>query len=228
MTRDMAAFGRVLVLAPHPDDEVLGAGGFLARAAQAGCETTVAVVTSGRPPRYDAAQVARVRAEAGRAHADLGVARTLWLDMPAAALSETPHADLNAVIHEVVRETGAETLLAPFVGDIHRDHQAVFDAALVAARPHSDDYPRRILAYETLSETNWNAPYLTPGFHPTLFVDIEATLETKLRAMSRFESQIKAPPHERSLEALRALALLRGAAVHRRAAEAFVTIREVV
>lgn len=228
MTDDIARYGRILVLAPHPDDEVLGAGGFIARAARAGCEVSVAVVTSGRPPRYDAAHVARVRAEAERAHAVLGVARTLWLGMPAAALGETPHADLNAAVCEALRETRAETVLAPFLGDIHRDHQAVFDAALVASRPHSDTHPARILAYETLSETNWNAPYLTPGFHPNVFVDIEQTLELKLDAMARFASQLKPPPHERSLETLRALSQLRGAAVHRRAAEAFVTIRDII
>ena len=99
---------------------------------------------------------------------------------------------------------------------------------MVAARPHQAAYPGTILAYETLSETNWNAPYLSPAFVPNVFVDITDTLETKLEAMRMYKSQLRAFPHERSVEALRALATLRGATVHRPAAEAFVLVRHVV
>ncbi|NTV73836.1 MAG: PIG-L family deacetylase, partial [Holophaga sp.] len=114
-----------------------------------------------------------------------------------------------------------------FPGDLHRDHQLVFHSALVAARPGSAGFPRRLYAYETLSETNWNAPQLTPGFIPNHFVDISGTLEDKLDAFALFRSQVRPPPHERSLETLRALAVLRGATVGLAAAEAFVTIRTV-
>ena len=115
----------------------------------------------------------------------------------------------------------------PHPGDIHRDHQEVFAAALVAARPNGPRHPARILAYETLSETNWNAPYLSPAFQPQVFVDVTTTLEAKIEAMGRYASQLRPFPNERSLEAIRALAALRGAAVHRHAAEAFVEIRAV-
>jgi LmbE family N-acetylglucosaminyl deacetylase len=84
------------------------------------------------------------------------------------------------------------------------------------------------MAYETVSETNWNAPYVTPSFVPNVFMDIEATLARKLEAASMFASQIKAFPHERSIETLRALAIVRGTAVHLRAAEAFVLLRNVI
>jgi LmbE family N-acetylglucosaminyl deacetylase len=126
-----------------------------------------------------------------------------------------------------VRDCAPDTLLLPFLGDIHIDHQLVFLAGMVAARPHQPAYPRTILAYDTLSETNWNAPYLTPGFAPTLFIDIEAQIERKLQAMRLFGSQLRDAPHERSIETVRALATLRGATVHRRAAEAFVVVRDV-
>ncbi len=220
--------GCTLVVAPHPDDEVLGAGGTIARLTAAGCEVVVAIVTTGRPPAYTAETVANVRAEAEAAHSLLGVSRTAWLDQPAAGLAETPTATLNAVILDIVRDVAPRTLLLPFAGDIHVDHQLVFRSALVAARPHQQVFPRTVLAYETLSESNWNAPYLTPGFHPNVYVDITGYLESKLEAMSRYGSQVKPPPHERSLDTLRALAVLRGAAVHCPAAEAFVMVRHVL
>jgi LmbE family N-acetylglucosaminyl deacetylase len=227
MTGALGSFGRVLVIAPHPDDEVLGCGGTMARLAGEGCETHVAVVTRGSLPEFDEATVAGIRAEARTAHAHLGVTRTHWLDQPAAKLAETPHSTLNAALQGIVRELRPDTLFIPFVGDMHLDHQLIFLSSLVAARPHQAEYPRRILAYETVSETNWNAPYVTPGFLPQVFVDIENTLDRKLQAMAMFASQVRPFPHERSIEALRALALVRGTRIHRSAAEAFVLVRDV-
>jgi len=228
MTKRLEVFGRTLVVAPHPDDETLGAGGTIARLAKAGHQVTVAVVTTGQPPDYSASDVARVRQEAEQAHAILGVKQTLWLDLPAARLVETPRRALNAALQSAIAQTEPTTMLLPFVGDVHIDHQLTFEAGMVAARPHQAAYPATILAYETLSETNWNAPYLTPGFIPNVFIDITDTLDLKLAAMRTYGSQLRASPHERSIEALKALATLRGATVHRPAAEAFVLVRDVI
>jgi LmbE family N-acetylglucosaminyl deacetylase len=216
-----------LVLAPHPDDEVLGAGGSMARWAREGHRVHVAVVTRGRPPLYPEAGEARCRAEALAAHRILGVAETRFLDFPAAELDGNPHRELNQALDDLFRDLEPEALYLPFPGDVHLDHQRVFHSALVAARPCRPGCPRRVYAYETLSETNWNAAYLTPGFLPNHYVDVGATLDTKLEAMARYRSQLQEPPHERSLAALRALAVLRGATVGLAAAEAFVTIRTV-
>jgi LmbE family N-acetylglucosaminyl deacetylase len=219
--------GRALVIAPHPDDEVLGCGGTMARLADRGVPVEVAIVTSGTPPRFSRESREQDRAEARRAHDILGVAKTRFLDLPAAELDRVPHADMNAALLEVVREAAPDTLLVPFGGDIHLDHQLVFLSTLVAARPNRAGYPCRVIAYETLSETNWHAPYLAPSFVPNLFVDIGDTLERKLAAMAAYEGQVKPFPDERSLKALEALATLRGATVRRPAAEAFVLLREV-
>ena len=125
-------------------------------------------------------------------------------------------------------ELAPDVIFAPHLGDIHLDHQLSFLSTLVASRPHQSDYPATILAYETLSETNWNAPYLTPPFIPNVFVDITDTLDAKLAAFGKFPSQVKPAPHERSVETLRALATLRGGTIHRHAAEGFVLIRSVL
>jgi N-acetylglucosamine malate deacetylase 1 len=220
--------GRWLVVAPHPDDEVLGCGGTMARVADAGGDVHVVVVTRGQPPSFDEELTARVRTEAGAAHRHLAVRESHWLDLPAAQLFETPHSKLNHALSNLVRELRPDTLLIPFVGDMHMDHQLIFMSSLVAARPHQATYPRRILAYETVSETNWNAPHVTASFIPNVFIDIEKTLERKLEAAAMFGSQMRSFPHERSLETLRALAIVRGTAVHRAAAEAFVLIRDVM
>lgn len=220
--------GRWLVIAPHPDDEVLGCGGTIARVADDGGEVHVAVVTRGQAPAFDEEFTARVRAEAYAAHRHLAVRKSHWLDLPAAQLFEIPHATLNQALSNVVHEFCPDTLLIPFLGDVHMDHQLIFMSALVAARPHQGKYPPRILAYETVSETNWNAPHVTASFVPNVFIDIEKTLQRKLEAAAMFGSQMRSFPHERSQETLRALAIVRGTAMHREAAEAFVLIRDVM
>ncbi|WP_170439419.1 PIG-L deacetylase family protein [Ruegeria arenilitoris] len=220
--------GPALIVAPHPDDEVLGAGGTMARMADAGREVHVVVVTRGKPPKFTDEQVATTRREARNAHDLLGVTETHWMDFDAAELSEHAHSDLNGALGKLVRDIAPSLILAPHPGDIHMDHQLSFLSTLVASRPHQHDYPANVLAYETLSETNWNAPYLTPAFVPNVFVDISDTIERKLEAFGKFESQVKQAPHERSVDSLRALATLRGATVHRSAAEGFVLVRSVI
>ena len=219
--------GRALVIAPHPDDEVLGCGGTMARLADMGREVHVAIVTRGMPPRFDPADVDAVRKEAKAAHDLLGVSETHYLDLPAAELDGIPHSRLNEAISGLVARLAPDSLFLPFIGDVHVDHQLIFTSGMVAARPRGGAYPTRIYAYETLSETNWYAPYVTPAFCPNVFVDISAVLSRKLGAFQCYGSQLQAFPDERSVETLEALARLRGSTVFRAAAEAFVLVREV-
>lgn len=228
MDYDINWLGRTLVIAPHPDDEVLGAGGTIARLSAQGHDVSVAIVTSGKLPLFTIEDANRSKAEALAAHALLGVKETYWLDLPAAELTEVRNADLNGAIDEVVKHVAPQTILAPFVGDMHVDHQLVFRSIMVASRPHQNAYPRTVLAYETLSESNWNAPYVTAPFVPNVYIEISQYLDCKLEAMGKFVSQLRAPPHERSIEGLRNLALMRGATIHRNAAECFVLMRHVL
>jgi N-acetylglucosamine malate deacetylase 1 len=218
--------GRTLVIAPHSDDEVLGVGGTMARLAGEGDEVHVVITTRGYPPQFSEEHERRTNAGLLTAHCLIGVTGTTMLDFPAAGLDVVPHAELNAKLLSVVEQLQPELIFVPFNGDLHRDHQRVFLSTLVALRPSGHFTPRAIYAYETLSETNWGAPYLMPNFVPNVFVDISPFLETKIRAMEAVDAQIKPFPHERSAEALRALATLRGATVGCRAAEGFVLVRQ--
>lgn len=216
---------RVLVVAPHADDEVLGVGGTIARFAAQGDEVHVLVASRGYPPAFSVELERQTMEEALAAHRLLGVADTTFLDFPAAALDTVEHRDMNARLGEVVDRVAPQVVFVPFSGDIHLDHQHVFLSTLVALRPNGRLCPRAIYAYETLSETNWSVPYLMPNFVPNVFIDIGAHLETKIAAMQTFATQIKQFPHARSVEALRALAALRGSTVGCAAAESFVLIR---
>lgn len=221
---------KVLVLAPHADDETLGCGGTMARHIAEGDAVYVAVLTNasvGAPELFSAEQIQVVRDEARIAHELLGVTKTYFEDFPAPRLDAEPGYPISIAISRLIRETGAEVLYIPFRGDLHNDHRVIFTAALVAARPVAGQTVRTILAYETLSETEWAAPFGDDTFIPTVFVDIGATLDRKLAALACFKSQMRPFPNSRSLEAITALARLRGATVGAMAAEAFHLIRDI-
>lgn len=218
----------ILILAPHPDDEVLGCGGTIKKLAYEGNKVYVLVVTRGSKRLYDQAKVENVRNEALQAHKLLGVKQTFFLDFPAPELDTIPLADISREISKVIVDFQINKLYLPHRGDIHNDHRVVFNAGLVAARPVGNCTVTKIYAYETLSETEWAAPFADDAFIPTSFVNIENTLEAKLEAMQCFKSQLKAFPNPRSLETIEALAKFRGATVGFKAAEAFMIIRQII
>ena len=127
----------------------------------------------------------------------------------------------------MINEVQPEIVYIPHRGDINKDHRLVFDAAMVAARPKPGSPIKEILSYETLSETGWSAPFVENAFIPNVYVDISETLEIKLRAISAYKKELKEFPHPRSLEAISALAKLRGSSIGVGAAEAFMLIREL-
>lgn len=216
---------RMLVVAPHPDDETLGAGGAIARFAQAGGDVTVLTVAAHMPPLYPPEVHRRTVEEARQAHAVLGVRESIFLDNPAVLLGELPVPQRNRAVLEVVERVKPQVLLCPYY-DRHVDHRHVFDAVMVAARPVGVGRGIRVVAaYESLSETHWNAPAVEPAFVPGWVVDISEVVETKLAAMGCYQSQTHAFPGPRSLEALRALALFRGSQAGFGYGEAFHVLR---
>ncbi len=218
---------RVLVIAPHPDDEVLGVGATMHRLAREGHEVTVAIATVGWAPLFPESQVTQVRAESHTAAEVLGTGPPRFLDLPVTRLHAIPEHELNATFDRLVVEVEPELVFLPFPGDRHEDHRQVFDACQVALRPVADrSYVKRVLCYETVSETHWSAAGLEPVFDPQLHVDVTADLEAKLEAMKKYASQIRPDPDARSLEAVSALAKWRGSVVGMGAAEAFVVVRE--
>jgi LmbE family N-acetylglucosaminyl deacetylase len=218
----------ILVIGPHPDDEVLGVGGTILRHLDQGDAVHVVICTRGQESRFGAQQVERVQAEARQVHAFLGVTGSHFLDLPAAMLDSIPGADVNAALGQVFDEVKPDTVFLPHPGDLHRDHQVLFNSAMVCCRPVGDAFPRRILAYETVSETDWYGAPITPAFVPNVYVDISPYLDRKLEACARYASQIRPAPDQRSLEALRALSIARGSTVGVRHAEAFMLIRHVI
>lgn len=218
---------KVLVVAPHPDDEVLGLGGTIHRLAGEGHDVAVAIATKGWQPLFDEAQVRQVQAEARAANSLLGVKELVFMDLPVTRLHALAEHELNAAFDKLVMDHRPSLVFLPFPGDRHEDHRQVFDACMVALRPTADrSFIQRILCYETVSETHWSAPHVEPAFQPQLWVDIADHLPAKLEAMRKYVSQLRDAPDARSLEALSALAVWRGSVAGMKAAECFTVVRE--
>lgn len=210
-----------LVFAPHNDDELLGAGGTLLKLSKKGYMTVVCEVTSG--PRADL-----IQSEAKEAHKALGVSQSVFLNLPSCRLEGLPKTELNTAVCRVVKEIQPEIVLLPHYGDMHLDHRWVAEAAMVAVRPIAAPFVKTVLAYETLSETEWNTPSSVNAFIPNIWIDISDEIEQKLQAMQSYKSQLYSFPHPRSLEAIKALAQYRGSTIGTEAAEAFMLIRGIL
>lgn len=222
----------VLVFAPHPDDEILGCGGTMARHVAAGDEVTVCIVTSGGPPVYDNSVAVKngwphtLYPEIKKSHALLGVKETIFLQLPCVLLEQEPRHIVNGKILDVVRQVKPEVVYIPHFGDMQKDHAIVAEAVMVAVRPKYPHKVRAVYAYEALSETEWNIPHAANAFIPNTFVNIDEYLDKKLAAMECYQSQLGPFPDPRSLDAVRALAMLRGSTMNAKAAEAFMLVRE--
>jgi len=223
---------KVLVVAPHADDETLGCGGSIARHVTEDDDVTVAVMTGhgGRDHFLGTSDLwDTVRQEAKNAMEVLGVSQLKFFEIPAVMVADEPQWRVNKVAYEVLSDVMPEILYVPFPFDLHRDHREIYHAFSIAWRPNSiaGRGVKEVLAYEVPSETHWNTPYLEPGFVPTTWVSIENHLEFKLRALECYQSQIPDWPHARSVQALSHLAHWRGSQVGVEAAEAFVHIRSL-
>ena len=215
----------LLVIAPHPDDEALGVGGTIKRMSGAGWRVTVLTVAAHMPPLYQAEVHETTIRESRAAHKVLGVHESIYLDKPAVMLGDTPVHEFNSLILEHVSRVKPDALFIPFY-DRHIDHRHVFDACMVAARPvGAGKNIKLVAAFETISETHWNAPQIEPNFVPNFCVDITYQIDAKIEAMRCFQSQLHEFPAPRSIEALRALALFRGSQAGYGYAEGFHIIR---
>ncbi|WP_185204971.1 PIG-L deacetylase family protein [Chryseobacterium sp. C3] len=222
---------RVIVIAPHPDDEIIGCGATIAKHIESGDEVTIVVVTNaavGAPEFYAQSLIDKVREEAVSAHHFLGVKETIFLEFPAPALNAFPEFKISLEISMIIQKIRPTHLYLPHPGDMHQDHKAVYRASLVSARPQGEDHKvLNIYCYETLSETEWT-PMQEKAFVPNHFVDVTDVFDKKTEAMKFFKSQIKQFPHSRSLETFRALAMYRGATIGVERAEAFIVERQII
>ena len=222
-----------LVIAAHPDDEVLGCGGTIRRLANEGHDIFIVIlgegITSRQAQRQDA-DPALIKALHHRSHqvAELLGAKDLFMySLPDNRFDTVPMLDVVKVIDDLVAKLKPQVVYTQHGGDLNVDHVVTFRATLTATRPMASSPVRAVYAYEVASSSEWAFQQFAPVFQPNMFMDIGATLETKIRAMQTYESEARLFPHPRSPEALRAAAQHWGSVVGLLSAEAFNLVREI-
>lgn len=223
----------ILVIAAHPDDEVLGCGGTIARLAAEGAAVSILILAEGLTARadFDAAQSAaalRVHHERARkAGALLGAREVNLAGFPDNRMDTVPLLEVTQRIEREIARVQPEIVFTQHGGDLNIDHVVTFRAAMTATRPMKGGVVKRLYAYEVGSSTEWSFQQFEPRFAPQVFFEIEAYLETKIAAMQIYESEAREFPHPRSPEALRAAARRWGSVIGVDAAEAFCCVRDL-
>lgn len=217
---------KTLIIASHPDDEILGCGGTIAKRISQGCKVYVCIVTLGTEPMYSKGYVEKELVEMAKSHNRLGLIHTKYLNFPSALLDTIPQHEINDKLTELVEDIKPDEVFIPHFGDMHSDHRIVAEASMVALRP-INHITKRILSYEVLSETDWNTPNYQNAFIPNVYEDISPYIDSKLTAFEEYKSQIKIYPACRSKEGIKALAAHRGMNVGCEYAEGFMLIREI-
>lgn len=223
----------ILIIAAHPDDEVLGCGGTIARLAQEGCEVNIAVLGEGITSRYkqgklpDKTLLEKLQACSKRVAKLLGAKDLFAYNLPDNGFDTVPLLDVIKIIEKLVENLRPQVVYTHAGGDLNIDHCIVHRAVLTATRPMQGQSVREIYSFEVPSSTEWAFGQFQPTFQPNVFVDISPTLKIKLKAMELYDGEIRPAPHPRSVEALQDNARRWGSVAGLKAAEAFELIRAV-
>jgi LmbE family N-acetylglucosaminyl deacetylase len=218
---------RIVVIGAHPDDEILGAGGTLARHVMEGDEVHAIVVADGASSRAPDEMMFALKEDAARAAETIGFASIRVQSLPDQRLDTVPFIDLTQNIEAILDDIQPHVVYTHFPGDVNVDHGLVARAAWTACRPYVRPQLRRFAVFETPSSTEWAWPVNDSDLRPNHFVDITETLDTKIAAMECYKSELREYPHPRSSRSLRERAAFWGSQVGRLAVEPFRILRDV-
>ena len=223
----------ILVVAAHPDDEVLGCGASMAKWSNAGIEVNVLIMAEGatsrdnvrnREKRIDELSVlAKSARSAGKI---LGVSSVQLLDFPDNRMDSVDRLEVIKAVEEHIKLLKPVTVVTHHSGDLNIDHRIIHEAVVTACRPNPGNRIRRLLSFEINSSTEWQ-PDSVSSFQPNWFEDVSGSISRKLQALEAYSIEIRPWPHSRSLKAVEHLARWRGSTVGTEAAEAFMLLREV-
>jgi LmbE family N-acetylglucosaminyl deacetylase len=225
---------KVLVVAAHPDDEILGCGGTIARHVHDGDEVHVMIMAEGLTSRtgfdraQDGAELSVLAQAAHAANAALGVAELALLQFPDNRMDSIDRLDVVKAVESKVAAFAPERVYTHHAGDVNIDHRVIHDAVNTACRPLPGHPVRSLLYFEVASSTEWQVPGSAPSFLPGWFVDITETLTAKLEALRCYSSEMRDWPHPRSYKAVEHLARWRGATIGTQAAESFMLGRFIL
>ena len=221
----------ILLIVAHPDDEVLGCGGTIAKLSSNNDIYTL-ILGEGATSRNITEEqkkkdVNRLREEAEHANKIIGVSKVFFEAFPDNKFDTISLLYIIKTIERYIQKIKPEIIYTHHGGDLNIDHRITFDAALTACRPIENNPVKKILTFEVPSSTEWNVQMASTSFNPNVFEDITKTINKKVEAMSIYTTEVRSPPHPRSIEKIKAVAEARGGTAGMDYAEAFILIREL-
>ena len=220
---------KVLVIAAHPDDEVYGMGGTIAKLSKQGHDVYVLILTEGCSTQYKDQPhlIEEKKNQAYEANSILGVKEVIFGDLPDMKLDTVEHVEINAVIEKAIRDLEPDVVYTHFYGDVNKDHRCVFESTMVAVRPIHSQCVREVYCYQVPSSTEWAANVAQSTFIPNVFEEITEYYDIKKNAILAYSSEIREYPHPRSLEVVKMYDLVHAKRVGLELAEGFMLIRKV-
>lgn len=210
---------RILVVAPHPDDETLGCGGTLLKHKANGDELFWLIVTHALTDKGYKEQAEQIE-EVKQQYKFSGTKRMCY---PECTLDETKRSEIVSDIDDYIKGVRPNIIYLPFI-DVHSDHRVSFESSVSCVKWFNNSFVEQVLCYETLSSTEYN---LDPSvvFVPNVFVDTSEFMEHKLQIMKLYKTELKVNPHPRSLGSMTAQSTLRGSQIGCDSAEAFMLLK---
>lgn len=227
---------KILIVAAHPDDEVLGCGGFLYSRIASGDAARILLLGEGITSRLEKRVITEevmksleaLKLNASACAAVLGAAPPVFGDLPDNRFDSVEFLDIVKMVEKQIRDYRPDVIFTHFSGDLNIDHRISYNAVVTASRPHSSAFVPEIYSFEVPSSTDFIPPSGFAAFQPNFyFVLGEEALAAKLRAYSSYVSEVPAFPHSRSIESLKICHAKRGIECGSLAAEAFVQVRRV-
>lgn len=220
---------KILIVAAHPDDEVLGCFGTVAKLIKNGHEAYALILSGGKASRgnVNKQELEILQSEMRQANALVGIKKLFSSDFPDNAFDSRPLLEIVKEIEKVKNEVQPEVIFTHHLGDMNIDHQITHQAVLTATRPMREECVKTIYAMEIPSSTEWNSFSIQNSFVPNVFFEIEETIDLKVEAMSKYKSELREYPHPRSLVHIKELARVNGTKVGLKYSENFLLIRNV-
>lgn len=223
---------KILVIAAHPDDEVLGMGGTIAKLTEDGHEVHVLIVTDGSSSQYRENEnlqeiIEAKKKETRRCNELLGVKDVHYGCLPDMKLDNIPHIEINKVIESYIDTIQPEIVYTHFWGDVNLDHQNVYKSTLVAVRPQKGQVVKELYCYRVPSSTDWTPNKSDTAFVPNVFVDISHVAEIKYKAFEEYFTELRDYPHPRSVRHLKEMDIAAGLRVGLGPSEEFMLLRDL-
>ena len=224
----------ILVVAAHPDDEVIGCGGTIAKHIDNGDTVSVLIVAEGETSRQSEADLIKTEEKLSLLHESsikankiLGTSKLDLLKLPDNRLDSLDRLDLIKIIEKKIELISPNIIYTHHPWDLNIDHRRLHEAVLTASRPYPEQTVKKIFCFEVVSSTEWQSPNLFPSFSPNYYINIKSQIDRKIKSLERYKSEMRDWPHSRSIKNIKNLSQLRGSQVGLEAAEAFILIRQI-